>query len=122
MTPTVIRRQLQEQLTALGYAVAGPIGQSDFKCSLAVKRHPEDSAYALAILIDDEGHYGNENLIEQYYQRPAMLRAFGWKLLQVFAKDWLEDRRRVIGFVCEVPTSIDQRLFALGRVIQQEMD
>jgi hypothetical protein len=32
-----------------------------------------------------------------------------------------EDRRRVIRFVCEVPTAIDQRLFALGRVIQQEM-
>jgi len=33
-----------------------------------------------------------------------------------------EDRRHVIKFVCEVPTAIDQRLFALGRVIQQEMD
>ncbi len=33
-----------------------------------------------------------------------------------------EDRRRVIGFVCEVPTAIEQRLFALGRVIQQEME
>lgn len=33
-----------------------------------------------------------------------------------------EDRRKVIGFVCEVPTAIDQRLFALGRVIQQEME
>lgn len=33
-----------------------------------------------------------------------------------------EDRRRVIGYVCEVPTAIDQRLFALGRVIQQEME
>jgi hypothetical protein len=33
-----------------------------------------------------------------------------------------EDRRRVIGFVCEVPTAIDQRLFALGRVIQQEIE
>jgi hypothetical protein len=33
-----------------------------------------------------------------------------------------EDRRRVTGFVCEVPTAIDQRLFALGRVIQQEME
>ena len=33
-----------------------------------------------------------------------------------------EDRRRVIKFVCEVPTAIDQRLFALGRVIQQEME
>jgi hypothetical protein len=33
-----------------------------------------------------------------------------------------EDRRRVIKFVCEVPTAIDQRLFALGRVIRQEME
>jgi hypothetical protein len=33
-----------------------------------------------------------------------------------------EDRRRVVSFVCEVPTAIDQRLFALGRTIQQEME
>jgi hypothetical protein len=33
-----------------------------------------------------------------------------------------EDRRKVVKYVCEVPTSIDQRLFALGRVIQQEIE
>jgi hypothetical protein len=33
-----------------------------------------------------------------------------------------EDRHRVIKFVCEVPTAIDQRLFALGRVILQDME
>jgi hypothetical protein len=33
-----------------------------------------------------------------------------------------EDRRRVVKFVCEVPTAIDQRLFALGRVIQQDLE
>lgn len=33
-----------------------------------------------------------------------------------------EDRGRVVKFVCEVPTAIDQRLFALGRAIQQELD
>jgi len=33
-----------------------------------------------------------------------------------------EDRQRVAKFVCEVPTAIDQRLFALSRVIQQEME
>lgn len=33
-----------------------------------------------------------------------------------------EDRHKVVRFVCEVPTTIDQRLFALGRVIQQEME
>jgi DNA polymerase III alpha subunit len=33
-----------------------------------------------------------------------------------------EDRRHVVQFVCEVPTAIDRRLFALGRTIQQEME
>ena len=33
-----------------------------------------------------------------------------------------EDRRRGVKFVCEVPTTIDQRLFALGRTIQQEIE
>jgi hypothetical protein len=33
-----------------------------------------------------------------------------------------EDRRNVVKFVCEVPTAIDQRLFALGRVIQQDIE
>jgi hypothetical protein len=33
-----------------------------------------------------------------------------------------EDRRRVVKFVCDVPTTIDQRLFGLGRTIQQEIE
>src|ERR1700742_3317234 len=33
-----------------------------------------------------------------------------------------EDRRRVVKFVCYVPTTLDQRLFALGRTIQQEIE
>jgi hypothetical protein len=33
-----------------------------------------------------------------------------------------EDRRQVVKFVCDVPTTLDQRLFALGRTIQQEIE
>jgi hypothetical protein len=33
-----------------------------------------------------------------------------------------EDRRRTISYVCEVPVLIDQRLFALGRTIQQALE
>jgi hypothetical protein len=33
-----------------------------------------------------------------------------------------EDRRRTINYVCEVPVLIEQRLFALGRAIQQEIE
>jgi len=96
MAQTVIREQLKEQIEALGYTVDGPIGQSDFKCSLAVRRRPEDADYLLAILIDDEGHYGNEDLIGQYYQRPAILRNFGWKTVSVYAKDWLHQPQKVM--------------------------
>lgn len=94
--PTVIRAQLKEQLEAMGYEVAEQVGQSDFKCSLAVKEKKEDEAYTLAILIDDDVHYRNVNLVEQYYQRPAILRAFGWKVMMVYAKDWLHQPQRVM--------------------------
>jgi len=33
-----------------------------------------------------------------------------------------EERRRTINYVCEVPVLIEQRLFALGRTIQQAME
>jgi hypothetical protein len=33
-----------------------------------------------------------------------------------------EDRRKSIRFVCEVPVQIEQRLFALGRAVQQAME
>lgn len=51
---------------------------------------------------------------------PAKVEEFGNQL--VWATRIFDDRRRVITFVCEVPVAIDQRLFALGRVIQQEME
>ena len=33
-----------------------------------------------------------------------------------------DERRHTIGYVCEVPSTIERRLFALARVIQQKLD
>jgi hypothetical protein len=33
-----------------------------------------------------------------------------------------EDRRRTVRYVCEVPTLIEQRLFALSRALQQAIE
>jgi len=33
-----------------------------------------------------------------------------------------DERRNTIGYVCEVPSTIERRLFALARVIQQKLD
>ncbi|MHA4809261.1 AAA domain-containing protein [Flavitalea flava] len=93
---SLLERQLKEQLMRLGYEVAEQVGQSGFKCSLAVKVRPEDEHYSVGILIDDDRHYQNKNLIEQYYQRPAILKSFGWRVVPVFAKDWLHQPQKVI--------------------------
>ena len=33
-----------------------------------------------------------------------------------------QDRRQAIGYACDVPAKIEQRLFAIARQIQQELD
>lgn len=93
---TVILREIREQLEQQGFTVNEQVGQSGFKCSLAVKIRPEDKAYALSIIVDDDQYYQHGNVLEQYYQRPAILENFGWKTVTVYAKDWLLQPQRVM--------------------------
>lgn len=88
--------QLKKSLEAKGYLVDENIGQSRFRCTLGVKKQSSDKQYRLGILVDDETHYHNNDLVEQYYQRPSILKAFGWRIMNVYAKDWLEDSERVL--------------------------
>jgi predicted DNA-binding WGR domain protein len=97
--PSNLRDQIRQQLQAMGYVVDEQIGQSDFKCSLAIKARPEDQEYVLGILLDDEKHYLNENLIEQYYQRPAILERFGWKVIPVYSRDWLHQPQKILDMI-----------------------
>ncbi|MFM2359076.1 MAG: hypothetical protein RLY16_1069, partial [Bacteroidota bacterium] len=90
---------IRSQLAQRGFEVAVQVGQSNFKCSLAVKQNASDAHYALGILLDDDVHYANPNLLEQYFQRPAVLRAFGWRMMHVFAKDWLYQPEKVIELI-----------------------
>jgi hypothetical protein len=93
---SVTIQQVKSALQQAWFTVDEAVGQSSFRCTLAVKCHADDRQYSLGILIDDEQHYRNNNLVEQYYQRPAILQAFGWKIAHVYAKDWLADRNRVM--------------------------
>ena len=84
----VLVKQIESALLSKGYEVRKAVGQSNFKCDLAVnsKHKPERN---LAILIDHEQHYSNADILEQYVLRPSILSNFGWSVTQVYAKDWL---------------------------------
>ena len=94
-TEKLIAQQLKTALEARGHKIDLSIGQSYFKCDLGVRAKNEER-YDTGILIDHEEHYGNKNVLEQYCQRPQILNAFGWKIITVFSKDWLEKPERVI--------------------------
>ncbi len=88
--------KLAAALRERGCLVDVNVGQSKFRCDLAV-RGPTDSLYQLGILVDTDGHYANPNLLDRYLMQPGILRAFGWRFALVLTKDWYHDPDDVLG-------------------------
>jgi len=91
----VVARELAAALQERGWQVEHDVGQSSFRLPLTVRAR-DGETHALGVLVDDSAHYAQANLLERYLQRPGVLRAFGWKLAAVYAKDWLEDPATVL--------------------------
>ena len=93
--------ELAAALTERGYQVDRAIGQSHFRCDLAVRRSG-DHAYRTGILVDTDEYYRHANLLERDVLRPKLLRAFGWNLVHVLTKDWYQDRAGVLDQVTTI--------------------
>lgn len=90
--------RIAERLQAQGHHVDRNVGSSYFRCDLAVRAN-DGKGYRLGILIDSDVHYRNDDVLEQYCQRPALLRAFGWEVISILAKDWFNDPEQVMAHV-----------------------
>lgn len=91
----VLTDELAKAIESKGYSVKKAVGQSSFKCDMVISK-PDENTKSLAILIDHRHHYLNSDIIEQYVQKPEILRNFGWKACRVFAKDWLLNKKQVL--------------------------
>ncbi|KFF04757.1 AAA domain-containing protein [Flavobacterium reichenbachii] len=98
-TSSLIVNQIQDEISKMGYFSAKNIGQSKFKCHLGVKKTAEDEEFILGIMIDDEVHYANDDILEQYLLRPEILKSNGWKVCQIYSKDWIENKPRVLKMI-----------------------
>ena len=86
---------LAQALRARAYQVETQVGQSKFRCDLAV-RETASTLYQLGIRVDTDAHYANPNLLDRYLFQPSILRACGWQFSLVLAKDWYHDRETVL--------------------------
>jgi hypothetical protein len=94
-TTDVVAAQIAGALGERGYSVDHHVGQSHFRCDLAVRR-ADEPAYRLGILLDDANHYGQADLLEREMMRPRLLRGFGWQIANVLTKDWLNDQEKTV--------------------------
>ncbi len=91
---TVVR-DIAAALQGEGYDVAIGVGQSHFRCDLAVRK-PGDAAYRAAVMVDTDAYYRHEHLFERDLLRPGILENFGWRVLRVLTKDWYEKREAAL--------------------------
>lgn len=98
--------QLSTALRERDYIVDRGVGQSHFRCDLAVRRAGEDR-YRLGILVDTDDYYRQADILERDLMRPKLLRAFGWRLTIVLAKDWWEQPDQVLDRVLRLAEGSD---------------
>jgi len=94
-TSDPVAEQIADALTRRGFLVDRAVGQSHFRCDLAVRRDG-DKVYRLGILVDNQAYYEQSDLLERDMMRPKLLKNFGWQVTFVLAKEWYEDEAAVL--------------------------
>ncbi|MDA1163592.1 MAG: AAA domain-containing protein [Planctomycetota bacterium] len=102
-----VAEQIANELRQRGYVVETNVGQSHFRCNLAVCR-PDSPEYQLGILLDGPSYYAQRDLLERDLMKPRLLRAFGWQVAVVLTKDWIADRDAVLNNLIEQLTGLDK--------------
>ncbi|MFI5709623.1 AAA domain-containing protein [Kribbella sp. NPDC051620] len=84
---STVVEQLAERLRAEGVVVETQVGESVFRCDLALRR-PNDEGHQLAVLIDTPARIAADTLLERLTTHPRALTAGGWRTHHVLTSDW----------------------------------
>ncbi|MFO0820192.1 MAG: AAA domain-containing protein [Pirellulales bacterium] len=94
----IVAELLRDRLVSRGLIVEQGVGQSHFQVHLAVRR-PGREKHEVGILVDGMADYEQSSPMEREFLRPRLLRVFGWRVLTITAKDWLDSPDDVVNAV-----------------------
>lgn len=110
--------ELNKEVLLLGYTSQINLGLSSFKCQLAIKKNKHQEYYDLALLIDDEAHYEEGNLYQNYLLKPQILKQFSWKVMSINSKDWYERKDQVLRRIKEaLETDVDANVETMNKAL-----
>jgi hypothetical protein len=89
-----LKGQIALALQQAGVRAELDVGTSVFRVPLAVQARGDESRYSVAVLCDE----GDELMgaFERHVHRPALLRARGWRVVRVTAREWARDANGVL--------------------------
>lgn len=94
MPPDPVRGAIAKALRARGHRVDEHVGGASFRCDLAIAG-AEDSGYRVGILLDRDADQAI-GVEERFLFRPTILRAFGWRILDVPVAAWFRAQGAMI--------------------------
>ncbi|WP_242182791.1 WGR domain-containing protein [Sphingomonas sp. CARO-RG-8B-R24-01] len=107
-----LRDAIAGALRERGHQIHADVGSASFRCDLAILTSRGDG-YALGILLDARDA---ATVADRYVFQPTILRAFGWKVIDVPAQSWLRDPGAVIAQIEAAlyrdPADVDDDPFA----------
>ncbi len=97
---TAVIEQVRAALEARGVEVDTAVGESVFRCDLALKL-PGDAGHRLAVLIDTPERVAADSLLERLTTHPRALTATGWRVHHILTTDWTRTPDTVITHLLE---------------------
>ncbi len=102
-----LRQDLAAALAERGHQVEHYVGGASFRCDLAI-RSKDGKGYALAILIDGGTGGSARQVYERYVFKPAILRAFGWRVIDIPSHTWHQSKNSVLAQIDAELERVDQ--------------
>jgi hypothetical protein len=87
--------QLAQALEARGVEVDTAVGESVFRCDLALKL-PGDPGHRVAVLVDTPDRVMADTLLERLTTHPRALTTTGWRVHHVLTTDWTRSPESVL--------------------------
>ena len=86
---SAVIEQLAEALRERGVAVETKVGESVFRCDLAL-RLPGDEGHRIAVLVDTPDRVAGDTLLERLTTHPRALATGGWQVHHILTTDWTD--------------------------------
>lgn len=97
----MVTTRVAEVLENMGYKVHLNVGNSRFKIDVAIEDKSHPGNFKTGIIIDNPTYFDTPTVRDREIVRPAILKALGWNIHNIWSVDWIENEDYCIKNITE---------------------